>query len=452
MKELKLKEAIKNMIDFIAPTSVEYRNFVINSKEVKKGDIFVGIKGVRNDGNSFYKEAYRNGASLVIFDNPYFYNEAPLNKVLVKDSVEAIKSVGKWKLERSVAKRIAITGSMGKTSTKNLLYSIFSNQYQTYMSYKNYNNELGIAISCANMEDEVDYAIFELGTNSEGEIKTYSNYINPEIAVVTKIGHSHIGNFKTKENIAREKFSIISPDTVKELWIHEDDELFLNKKDLGRIKLFTYGIKEHSDVVLKSVSKTGSIYQFEVEFKGKLYRFELRHFFKHFIMNAVLAAGIALNEGIEYEYIFEGIKSFRPEEKRGEIIKLDDYIIIDDTYNASFESIIAAIDSLDEYEVRSEKFAIIGEMAEIDEFEDKLYSELINYAKAKKGINFLFCGEYFSSFSSQENLKYFKNKAVLYRYLEKINAGVFLVKASRSRKFEEVVDYLKQRGSKKNVI
>ncbi|MGA1846314.1 UDP-N-acetylmuramoyl-tripeptide--D-alanyl-D-alanine ligase [Deferribacter abyssi] len=452
MKELKLKEAIKNMIDFIAPTSVEYRNFVINSKEVKKGDVFVGIKGVKNDGNNFYKEAYRNGASLVIFDNPYFYKEAPFNKVLVKDSVEAIKSIGKWKLERSVAKKIAITGSMGKTSTKNMLYKIFSNQYQTHMSYKNYNNELGIAISCANMEDEIDYAIFEFGTNTKGEIKTYAEYVRPEVAVVTKIGFSHIGNFKSKENIAREKFSIISPNTVKELWIHEDDEVFLDKKALGTVKLFTYGVKENSDVVLKSVSKIGNIYQFELEFKGRRYCFELRHFFKHFIMNAVLAAGIALNEEIEYEYIFEGIRSFKPAEKRGEIVKFDDYIIIDDTYNASFESIIAAIDSLDEYEVKSEKYAIIGEMAEIGEFEDKFYSELVDYAKKKSGINFLFCGEYFSSFISEKNLKFFKNKALLYRYLEKIPEGVFLVKASRSRKFEEVVDYLKQRGSKKNVI
>ncbi|MGA1862966.1 UDP-N-acetylmuramoyl-tripeptide--D-alanyl-D-alanine ligase [Deferribacter thermophilus] len=453
MKTLNIKEAFNNLLDFIAPSVVEYNNVVLNSKDVSKGDIFLAMKGENVDGNSFYKEAYERGALITIFDNPYFYNKASINKILVENSFDAIKSFGKWKLQKSLAKRVVITGSVGKTTTKKMLYEIFTKQYQSSMSYKNYNNELGIAISCANIPDEVDYVFFEIGTNSKGEIKKYSEYLKPEVAVVTKIATSHIGRFGSVEEIAKEKFSIAEVDSVKELWINEEDFRFINDEILKDKKLFIVGYGDDADLKIDFVRDIEKGYEFCIKFNNKSYVFKINHIFKHFILNASIAIGIALNEGVEYEFIYEALQEFQPEEKRGLIYQNDKNIVIDDTYNASYDSITAALESLDKLECSGKKkFAIIGEIAEIEGFEDEIYSKLITFSKTLKDVNVLFCGDYFEKYQDEKNIRFFKNKQKLYKFLEQLNSGCFLVKASRSKKFEEIVDYLTNKSRGKNVI
>lgn len=453
MKTLNIKEAFKNLIDYISPTIVEYNNVVINSKEVKKGDIFLALKGTNVDGNSFFKEAYERGAILTVFDNPYFYNKASINKVLVEDSFKAIKSFGIWKLKNNFAKRVAITGSIGKTTTKKLLYEIFSKQYQSYMSYKNYNNELGIAISCANIPDEVDYAFFEIGTNSKGEIKKYTDYIKPEVAVITKIASSHIGRFGDLNEIAAEKFSIAETDSVKELWLNENDTVYLKDEIVKNKKIFTVGFSEKADFRIIDIKSLDGGYEFCVKFNRDKYKFQINHFYYHFILNASMAAGVALREGIEYNYIYQAIKEFLPEEKRGVVYNYENIAIIDDTYNASIDSITAALKSLEKYKCfNKDKIAIIGEIAEIEGFEDAIYEKLIEFAKKLSGVTVIFCGDYFDKYDDFENIKFFNNKQKLYKYLNNINSGCFLVKASRSKKFEEIVDYLIAKGRGKYAV
>ena len=227
----------------------------LDSRQVKSGDIFIAIKGKNNDGNKYAIEALNNGASLVVVDDISYINSNNSKILYVKSSIEALKYLGKYYLNKSNIKTIiGITGSCGKTTTRTWIDYILSKNIQTCSSIKNFNTMLGLPICLSNIKPSTKVGIFELGTNNYGEIHELSTYLNPNIGIITNIYESHIGMFASIEELANEKISIV--DGIKDggYLIYDGDCKFSNKKKKKcksrNIKPISVGFNSNCDYVV----------------------------------------------------------------------------------------------------------------------------------------------------------------------------------------------------------
>jgi len=443
----------------LSTVKVFFRRVEIESRQVKYSDIFFAFKGERFDGNEFAKEAIEKGAIFVVMDDKEnFYELKYPNKILVEDSQKALENFGRYMIESYEGVKIAVTGSSGKTSTKAMLASVIGKKYPVYESFKNFNNKLGVAYSASNIDLDSEYAIFELGTNSYGELKFLSGYIKPHAAVITNIGMSHIGMFENPDALAREKLSILNSlpsaggesKLNGEVWLHRSCKKYMNDFEAAnnsteKLNIHYFGDDEDSEIRIEEIARNNHI-DYVVGFGDKKYDFRINHVYEHFAINSLISVAIGILLNIPYNEIFDAIEGFEPLEGRGTFINKDEKIsIIDDSYNASFDSIVAAIEDIHKMQ-RNRKYAVIGEMAEIGKFAEELYKELFSVACARKNINFLFTGKSYDDFAETANVKIFENKSELKNYLSKLDDGIFFVKASRSQKFEDIVEFLKEKN------
>lgn len=440
MKHFRVDEVFKNIVKSTV-MELSYSNVTIDSRTVTNGSVFFAFKGENTDGHLYLEQALSKGAvCCVISDEEYFDDSKPL--VHVKDVLSALKDLGKWNLERFNGKKIVITGSVGKTSTKSIISLVLSQKYRVYEAFKNFNNELGVSIVSSNIDLNADYAVFEIGTNNPGEIEGLSKFLIPDLAVVTNVGHSHIGRFKSIENLTREKLSI-SAGMVDggEIWLNDTIDMKLYPFR-GDIRIRKFGKSLDSDLILEELV-LGKDTNFIIRYGNFRYSFRIDHPYSHFAINALPAIGIAFDSKFHYEEIYRALENFHPVESRGRIIENGGKMIIDDTYNAGFEAILSAIENLNNIR-NSDRYAILGEMAEIEGFEGILYPKLKDIVGKNRGIKFYLIGESFRGFDEHDNVRLFNNKKELIASGLLDNDGVYLVKASRSKRFEEIVEYLKK--------
>jgi len=315
-------DSVDGLIDCNTKDLMPFNNIVIDSRVLSNNDAFVGLKGERVDGNVYAFEAYKKGASFSIVDNREVYNKLEGKKVLVRDSFNALKSIGLFNIRNFGGLIIAVTGSAGKTSTKELISTVLAEKYNVYKSFKNNNNALGLALNCANIDLESDIAVFECGTNAKGEIKELANYLLPHIAVITNIGYSHIGRFGSLEGLAEEKLSITSALSVKELWINIDDyikykHLIDNSID---VKTFSYVKNSNAYLYVNNIEQKEDKVSMGVVYKRREYRFSLNHFFVHLAYDALPAIGMAFDHGFDDTLINKGLSKFMALAGRGQIV------------------------------------------------------------------------------------------------------------------------------------
>jgi UDP-N-acetylmuramoyl-tripeptide--D-alanyl-D-alanine ligase len=353
-------EVIAGLIEHLGKSIFQFNNILIDSRKIEPGDAFIGIKGRNTDGNLYATEALKRGASFVVVDNDEIYRGLNGNKILVRDSFRALKSIGAFYLENYDGLTVAITGSAGKTSTKELLYTVLSRKFQVYRNYKNYNNALGLALCSANLDMGSDIAIFDCGTNGKGEILELSNYLLPDITIITNIGYSHIGHFGSLEEIAKEKLSIIEPLTVQELWINNSDYKKYNHliDKLVHVKTFAYKKDLNANIYIDKLEYVNNKIHFNVCYKNRTRQYILNHFFTHLAYDALPAIALAIDMGIPEKLICESLAQYIPLSGRGCMINIDNITIVDDTYNASYDAIIASLNILS---IRNEeKIVILG--------------------------------------------------------------------------------------------
>lgn len=431
---------------------MQIKNFVIDSRQLRKGSCFVAFKGEKTDGNLYARAVSEKGASLVIVTDESAYDLVEGSKVLVRDSLQALKDLGTYNLKRYKGRKIALTGSVGKTTTKELISEVLKTRKRVYTAYGNYNNELGVAICAANMKMGTSYAVFEMGTNSSGEIEQLSNYIKPDICVVTGIGHAHIGRFSGIEGLAEEKLSIVKGMKNKGvLYISDTCRRFVTSEILEKAEVRYFGTDMASHVILAEVNRTASgDFYFTAVTRNTPYCFKLNHIYSHFVNNSLPAIAIGMAAGLSYTDVMKGIRNFQPKAGRGRIKDIDGIKVIDDTYNAGFESVISAMNNLSE--IPSEgKTAFIGEMGEIEGYEEMLYFKLMKKAAELKNINFVFVGKAFARFEKAGNIKTVQTREDAKRLISELEDGAVLFKASRGQKFEEFVQHLEKEKMKSAV-
>tara|TARA_B110000003_G_scaffold75775_1_gene77370 strand:- start:3569 stop:4963 length:1395 start_codon:yes stop_codon:yes gene_type:complete len=413
----------------------------IDSRTSKKADLYIAIEGKNYDGNQFTKEALNNGAKFAIISDPKFQSD----KTILVDSGElALAKIALYLREQINPKVIAITGSNGKTSTKEILVSImnnFLNQNQLLFTEGNLNNEIGLPLTLLKLKHTHTHSVLELGMNHSGEIARLTKISKPNIGLITNIGEAHIQNFKSKDNIAEAKKELLyNSDQLETCILPRDDDYYqFLAKDLKNLKQITFGFTKKATINCELIDeKTITIFTPDGKFNTKINLLG-----KHNIQNILSACACSYALGIPIKIMKKGIQAIKPFPGRLEnMINSKGINIINDTYNANPSSMREAIDVL--AHKKGIKILVIGDMAELGNETNKYHKELGDYIKASN-IDFTFAVGRHTKITMQQLGKddlWFDSKEALVNMLLKIikPKSTILVKGSRYMKMEDVVN------------
>ena len=423
-------------------------NFSINTKEIEKNGVFVGIKGENNDGSKYYLDAFEHNASGCILNKGFAKKEIKGKFVIeVDDTVLALQKLAKYK--RDLYKDllvIGVTGSVGKTSTKDIIASVLSTKYKVLKTAGNYNNEIGLPLTILRLEDE-DAIVLEMGMSSLGEISLLSNLARPKYGVITNVGTAHIGNLGSRENILKAKLEILEGlHKNGKLIINNDNDMLYNwNKEKKQDNVVTFGINNDSDYKAEDV-----LYGKETTFNCKGEEYKVLVGGEAFVYNALSGISIGTLCNIEPKLIKKGIVDFQLTKDRLQIIKCKDYTIIDDCYNANFDSMKEGLFNLSKMEGKR-KIAVLGDMLELGEFAEELHRN-VGKEVVKNNIDILVTigkdANYIKEEAKDSIETYsFDNNKDAINYLKKnISKGdTILIKASNGMKFIEIVNSLKEK-------
>ena len=359
----------------------------IDSRAVQKGDLFVAIKA-RRDGHYFIKNAVQNGASaaLVSWKPKNIPRGFPV--IFVKNTEEALKKLAKAARSRTRAKVIAITGSAGKTTTKDVLGALLSKNSEAHLSKASFNNQWGVPLSVAQMPAETEYGVFEVGMNHSGEIASLVKTVRPDIAIITTVGAGHIGNFASEEEIAAAKAEIFQG--VKKggtAIINRDNKHFdfiKAEAEKFELKVVTFGENEEANIRLVSVKEEGGQSHIELNIHGQILSFSSSLLGKHNAMNIASVMAALAELGADTAEAAISLKDVLPTAGRGNSLELTapngkgSMTLIDESYNANPLSMRAALENVKDVKPTGEglKIAVLGEMKELGEHTQRLHAEL----------------------------------------------------------------------------
>jgi len=400
---------------------VRVKDFKIDTRLIKHNDVFIAI----NDGHKYLNNIKK--CKAIIVENDFQKEGIPVLKV--KDTKEALKQIAIYKRLNYKGKVIAITGSNGKTTTKELLSHILKTKYSIYKSYKNTNNEIGVPLNFLKVQKE-DITILELGMNHKGEIRELSKIIKPDISLITNIGTAHIGNLGNQKNIYEAKMEILDGMPVKKLFVNGEDQ-FLKKSEIAikvnlKNDLFEIiNIKEYSDYILFGL-KIDKTYQIKYKIPSRVQ-----------LTNVALAIYVSLYLGVKPKKIVKALNSFKSIENRLEVIKLKDKIVINDSYNSNYESLMSGLETLKNYNM--EKLCIIGSILELGSKEKMIYSKISD--SLNNDYEYIFVGNNIKA----KNALYFNNVNELINFYhnheDKFKNKVIYIKGSHGVK---LIDFVKE--------
>jgi len=386
-------------------------NFTIDTRKLNVDDIYIGIKGENFDGNILWQQALDKGAKAVIVENIDFKNEnleKYNNKTIikVKNTVNALQEIAKYK-RRLYGKDfpvIGVTGSVGKTSTKDVIASVLSKKYKVLKTEGNNNNGLGLPLTILKLKDH-DIAVIEMGMNHMGEISELTKIAKPTISVITNVGTSHIGNLGSRENILKAKLEILEG-MEKPILVCNNDNDLLHKwaeDNKNKIEIKTYGIQEKGDIWADNIKLNETCSYFKCHMGEEEIDIKIPVGGIHFVYNALVGIIVGKMNNLKNEEIILGLEQVEVAKKRMEKIELKDNItLINDSYNASYESMKAAIEYLNNIEI-GRKIAVLGDMLELGKYAIELHKK-VGKEVANNNIDILIC--------SGENSKYIIEEAI----------------------------------------
>ena len=410
---------------------VQIKNVVMDSRKVIKGSLFFAI----NNGNSYVKDVLDKGASLVIADNTDIKDERVIK---VTDTIATMQDLATKYRKKLDIQVVGITGSNGKTTTKDIVYSLLSTKAKTLKTEGNYNNHIGLPYTLLNVTDEEKFVVLEMGMSSLGEIKRLGEISGPNYAIITNIGDSHIEFLKTRDNVFKAKTELLEFVDKENTFVCGDDE-YLGKLDVNKV-----GFNENNTYKIESYEFSNKDSKFILD--GKEYEMPLLG--KHNIFNTAIAIELAKKIGLTDEEIQKSLKEVKISNMRFQEIKMGNDIYINDAYNASPMSMKAAIDTLNEIYNDKYKIAILGDMLELGENEIDYHIDVLNYLLDKKIKLVYLYGErmkkaydiFMKNRSEEYRFWYYPTKEGIMESLKNIKMEkVILLKASRGIKLEEII-------------
>ena len=429
--EILKREKLNELIFEEFSKKVQIKNVVMDSRKVIEGSLFFAI----NNGNSYVKDVLDKGASLVIADNTDIKDKRVIK---VTDTIATMQDLATKYRNKLDIQVVGITGSNGKTTTKDIVYSLLSVKAKTLKTEGNYNNHIGLPYTLLNVTDEEKFVVLEMGMSSLGEIRRLGEISSPDYAIITNIGDSHIEFLKTRDNVFKAKTELLEFVDKENTFVCGDDE-YLGKLDVNKV-----GFNGNNTHKIESYDFSNKGSKFILD--GKEYEMSLLG--KHNISNTAIAIELAKKIGLTDEEIQKGLKEIKISNMRFQEIKIGNDIYINDAYNASPMSMKAAIDTLNEIYNDKYKIAILGDMLELGENEVDYHMDVLNYLLDKKIKLIYLYGErmkkaydiFMKNKSEEYRFWYYPTKEGIVESLKNIKMDkVILLKASRGIKLEEII-------------
>ena len=402
-------------------------NVIMDSRKVQKGDLFFAI----NNGNKYIDEVLEKGASVVVADN-YLGDDKRVFKV--PNTVEFMQKLAKEYRKALGLKVIAITGSNGKTTTKDMIYSVLSRKYITKKTEGNYNNHIGLPFTILQLEEKDEVVVLEMGMSGFGEIDLLSSIAKPDIGVITNIGDSHLEFLKTRENVFKAKTELLNYVFSENTYIIGDDQYLKNV--VGN----KIGFNKENNFVIEDFIDSNDGMSFKIE--NSEYTLNLNG--KHNALNAGMAIAIGKRFGLTSEEIKEGLKNLYLTPMRFQKIEKEDVIYINDAYNASPISMEYSLNTFDKLYNNMKKIVVLGDMLELGEKEIEFHREVIEKALFIKCNKIYLYGERmkkaYDLLEKNDKIRCFNDKEDIVKLIANETEKIaVLLKGSRGMKLEEII-------------
>jgi len=450
IKELNEKQKISSKISF--------KKARINSREIKKGDIFFAIKGIKNDGNKFISEAFEKKASMAVVNKI----EKKINisrQIKVKDSLKLLTKSSELYRQNIKTKIIAITGSCGKTTLKELLGSSLNQLSNVGISPKSYNNKYGVPLSLFNLDQKNNYGVLEIGMDKKGEIDYLSKIVKPDVSVITNINYAHAQNFKNLRQIALAKSEIINNTKVNgSIVLNSDDNFFILHKKIANkrnLKILSFGINnQNANIKLISIKKISNKFKATIRVNNLKTYFFISNNFQNNILN-ILATLAVMSIFLDISRLNKNIfMHFKTPNGRGDIVKIKidkkNLNLIDESYNSNPLSLKSAILNFDKIKINKEKkYLLLGDMLELGKHSKKLHQsigKIINNTKIDKifvkGSKVLFT---YNSISKKKKGRILNNNLQIIDLIKNDlnNNDYLMVKASNATGFNKIISKIR---------
>lgn len=421
----------------------------LDSRQVQAGDLFIATRGERVDGHSFIPGVAEKGALGGICEK-----EQPgltLPYIIVEDSFTALKQIGEYYRTQLDIKVVGITGSVGKTSTKEFIAGVLSQKFNVLKTQGNFNNEIGVPLTILKIREEHEVAVLEMGINHFGEMSRLTQMAKPDVCVMTNIGQCHLEFLGSREGILKAKseiFECSNPEGA--VIVNGDDDMLQTIQEVHGKAPVRFGLSDKNDVYATEICSHGLFgSEFTIHMGEKCFAAKANLPGQHQIYNALAATAVARYLGLSEEEIVKGIASVAPTAGRSNLIQTEKYVVVDDCYNANPVSMKAAIDLLSTADTR--KVAILGDMFELGEQIYAFHGEIGAYA-AEKGIDVLLCaGEYSAEMakmarekSTVTKVQHYVTRDLLMEDLKnQLEEGdTVLIKASHGMGYQNIVESL----------
>ena len=410
----------------------------IDTRNIKNNDIFFAINGPNFNGNMFIKEAIEKGCSYIISDDKKISRES--DKIIyVKDTVIALQDLANFHRRFLKIKIIAITGSNGKTTSKDLIYNVLKSRYNTTATKGNLNNHLGVPLTLLSMNKETEIGIIEMGANHLKEIDFLCKIAEPDFGYITNFGDAHLEGFKSLKGIIKGKSELYN------YLIDNNKVIFYNSKNTEQSNIinnytnsFSFGSNSKSNCIINKLKSNNCV---GVKYKNNSivsniygeYNFE----------NISIAIAIGDYFKINLKLIKQGVESFTPENNRSQIINKGNNIIILDAYNANPTSVNLAIKSFNNIKKKN-KMIIVGDMLELGQTSDKYHQQTIDYLEKLANISIYIVGINFCKTKYSKRIKSFTSTEELINNISKLNISNYsiLIKGSRAMQLEKIVKFI----------
>lgn len=448
MKTIYIKDVAEKLnAEVYGNPEASFQGVFIDSRIVTEDSLFIGIKGEHFNGNEHYLDAFEKGASVAVVEGISLSEIPPGKAVLrVQSTYRAILDLAQYYRSLLSVKIIGITGSTGKTSTKDILHGMLSQKYRVFKTSGNYNNELGLPLMIFALDDSYDYAVLEMGMSAPLEIHNLARVALPDYALITNIGLSHIENLGSQENILKAKMEIADFFTKESLLVLNGDDPYLNTVTGNSYRILTGGLK-NGDFIAKNIKLHEDSVEFTVNKSKEVIKLRIPG--RHNVLNGILCYIMAKELGLSDADLADV-----PVDKsamRMDVLKHSHLTVINDCYNASPDSMKAALHYLSQFNGR--KVAVLGTMRELGQESLEAHKAVALSAKEKEIDHVIFVGEY-----QKQMVEVFGSDAVGFDTFEEAESqlpfhlnqnDVVLLKASRGMYFERFLPLLAELGGKK---
>lgn len=411
----------------------------IDTRTLNGKELFFCLRGANFNGNKFAEQALNKGAKYVVLDDQAFYDEKNPNQLLVEDSLKTLQHLASFHRQNLEIPIIGITGTNGKTTTKELIAAALKTQYKVFATEGNFNNHIGVPLSLLSINKKHQLAVIEMGANHVGEIAELCELSQPILGILTNIGHAHLEGFGSFENIKETKLALYQ--SVKDnsgfVFVHFDDEVLMEESK--HIKRMTYGMSTEADVSAKLIPGKPNL---EIEYKSEKISTNLFGEFNYYNVLAALAVGNYFK--VSTDNMVKALETYHPANNRSQIEKGENNLLILDAYNANPDSMRNAIAFFGRINAYA-KSLILGDMLELGKFEESKHREILELISNLQFDHIFLVGNAFGNLKSEfSQFEFFQNSEDAKKHFEQfpIRSNQVLLKGSRGIRLEILKEIL----------